>query len=327
GSLESVFAGKSEKEIAQMKLLAGTGLCLFFMIAEVIGGIVAHSLAVMTDAAHMLSDVAGFLVGIMSLYLTSRAANSKYSFGFHIAEVLGALVSVSIVWLMTAMLVFEATNRLVEPEVVDGKVMFWVSLLGLAMNFVLMQVLGHGHGGHGGHGHGEHGHGHAEHGHAEHGHAEHGHAEHGHAEHGHSTDSMALKAAMVHVIGDIVQSVGVCVAAALIWAFSDRWLDENGISYWYRIDPVCTYLFSILVIVTTYSTVKEAVHMLMAGRACTPSTPLCRTWHTPSLPPQDVIGVHDVHIWSLNSSKRNMWAHLVVGSGADNSAVLRAAEA
>jgi len=256
GSLESVFAGKSEKEIAQMKLLAGTGLCLFFMIAEVIGGIVAHSLAVMTDAAHMLSDVAGFLVGIMSLYLTSRAANSKYSFGFHIAEVLGALVSVSIVWLMTAMLVFEATNRLVEPEVVDGKVMFWVSLLGLAMNFVLMQVLGHGHGGHGGHGHGEHGHGHAEHGHAEHGHAEHGHAEHGHgehghghaehghaehghaehghaehghAEHGHSTDveaashghahrageehadtstateSMALKAAMVHVIGDIVQ--------------------------------------------------------------------------------------------------------------------------
>ena len=44
--------------------------------------------------------------------------------------------------------------------------------------------------------------------------------------------SIAIRAAMIHVIGDILQSVGVCIAAACIWAFSDRWLDHNGISYW-----------------------------------------------------------------------------------------------
>ena len=64
---------------------------------------------------------------------------------------------------------------------------------------------------------------------------------------------------MVHVIGDIVQSVGVCVAAALIWAFSDRWLDASGVSYWYRVDPVCTYLFSLLVLYSSYGTMSEAV--------------------------------------------------------------------
>jgi len=66
---------------------------------------------------------------------------------------------------------------------------------------------------------------------------------------------------MVHVIGDIVQSVGVCVAAALIWAFSDRWLDASGVSYWYRVDPV----FSLLVLYSSYGTMSEAVHLLMAG--------------------------------------------------------------
>ena len=70
---------------------------------------------------------------------------------------------------------------------------------------------------------------------------------------------------MVHVIGDIVQSVGVCVAATLIWAFSDRWLDASGVSYWYRVDPVCTYLFSLLVLYSSYGTMSEAVHLLMAG--------------------------------------------------------------
>ena len=115
---------------------------------------------------------------------------------------------------------------------------------------------------HGGHGHDEehgndccsgehgHGHGHDEHAHgcghdAEHAHG-HGHAhdvEHGHAddEHGEVDDddeaeadverNLAIRAAMAHVIGDILQSVGVCISAALIWGLHDRWLDENGISY------------------------------------------------------------------------------------------------
>ena len=136
---------------------------------------------------------ARFLVGVIALVLTSRDANAKYSFGFGRAEVLGALASISIVWAMTLMLVYEACWRLVFPvrhrpcgcalqtsafpahrgtwtsprapppspngrclsvqEVVDGRTMFVISLLGVGMNFVLMGVLGHDHGGHG-HSHG-----------------------------------------------------------------------------------------------------------------------------------------------------------------------------
>ena len=101
----------------------------------------------------MLSDVAGFLVGAIALVLTSRNANHRYSFGFGRAEVLGALLSLSIVWVMTLLLVVEAVKRLFFPEVVDGRAMFTISVIGLGMNFVLMGVLGHNHGHGGAHGH------------------------------------------------------------------------------------------------------------------------------------------------------------------------------
>ena len=122
------------------KLLVGVAMCATFMLTEIVGGLLASSLAIITDAAHMLSDVAGFLVGVLSLVLTARAANSNYTFGYHRAEVLGALVSIMIVWLMTGVLLWEAVRRLFVPEIVDGPLMFWVSFAGVIMNIVLMQV-------------------------------------------------------------------------------------------------------------------------------------------------------------------------------------------
>jgi len=245
--IDSDTSAERATAAAKRKLLIGAALCLLFMCAEIVGGYLAHSLAIMTDAAHMLSDVAGFLVGVLSLFLTNRAPTPKYSFGYHIAEVLGAMVSISIVWLMTGVLLYEATNRLFSPEPVDGRTMFVVSLVGVVMNVVLMAVLGHGeggHGGHGGHGHSHGGGGHGGGGHGgghggglapvravadghDHSHAPaagHGHG-HGHAEEGEGGEaghgpccgegegaggagsSLALRAAMLHVTGDACRSL------------------------------------------------------------------------------------------------------------------------
>jgi len=128
---------------------------------------------------------------------------------------------------------------------------------------------------------------------------------------------------MAHVLGDILQSLGVCLSAALIWAFNDRWLDANGISYWYRTDPICTFLFSILVLWSTVGTIREAVHVLMAGvpRGINPSAVLAQLRAIPN-----VLEVHDLHVWSLVGNKRNMWAHLTVTPGADSTPVLTAAQ-
>lgn len=99
-------------ELAKKKLMIGTSLCFTFMLIEIGGGIWAGSLAIIADAAHMLSDVAGFLVSVFALVLSTRTATSQYSFGYARAEILGAIFSIFVVWFMTALLLYEAVAHL-----------------------------------------------------------------------------------------------------------------------------------------------------------------------------------------------------------------------
>lgn len=78
------------------------------MIIEIIGGAIAHSMAIMTDAAHLLSDFSGFLISIFSIWIGTRPASSNMSYGYHRAEIIGALGSVILIWGLTIWLIWEA---------------------------------------------------------------------------------------------------------------------------------------------------------------------------------------------------------------------------
>lgn len=145
------------------------------MILEVIGGYWSGSIAIITDAAHMLSDVAGFLISYFAIYLGSRPANYHMSFGYHRAEILGALASVLLIWGLIIWLFVEAIHRIVDPEEIDGEIMLITASVGLVFNFIAIFTLHSCGGGHHHHGH-DHGH--------DHGHG-HGHS-HGKDEKGHS---------------------------------------------------------------------------------------------------------------------------------------------
>ena len=151
---------------ARSKLTKATAIVVVFMVAEVVGGIVSGSLAILTDAAHLMSDLVGFVVSLVALHLAKRKPTAVLSFGFKRAEVLGALLSVSIIWVLTGFLLIEAFSRArrilfplkgdepVEP--IKGDVMFLVACLGLLCNLVMLAVLGghgHSHALGGGHGH------------------------------------------------------------------------------------------------------------------------------------------------------------------------------
>ena len=92
-------------------------LCLLFMVGEVVGGVFAHSLAVLTDAAHMLSDVSAFAISLIAGYYALRKSNAAHTFGYHRAEVLGGAISVLIIWVVTGILVYEAILRVINPQV------------------------------------------------------------------------------------------------------------------------------------------------------------------------------------------------------------------
>jgi zinc transporter 2 len=78
------------------------------MIVEIIGGALAHSMAIMTDAAHLLSDFSGFLISIFSIWIGTRPASNNMSYGYHRAEIIGALGSVMLIWGLTLWLIWEA---------------------------------------------------------------------------------------------------------------------------------------------------------------------------------------------------------------------------
>jgi len=258
------------------------GFALFFMFVELIGGLIAGSLAIMTDAAHMLSDVSGFVVSILALHLSEQDATLEYSYGFQQAEIIGALFSIMIVWALTAVLVFEAVNRCVHLQEIHGEVMFIIAVIGVVVNMVLAKVLGHSH--------------------------SHGGDDHGHS-HG-SEEGAAVQAAIAHAIGDIVQSVGVAVAALCIWLKPfDLGVTEDGVSWWNYADPACTFLFSILVLYTTKAPMTRTISTLMA-KAPKSIDQTDLTEKLQRIP--NVTEVHDIHVWTMGSKAILCTAHVMV---------------
>ncbi|KAL3658034.1 hypothetical protein V7S43_017076 [Phytophthora oleae] len=309
---------------AQRKLQLACVCSLLFMCAEIVGGFLAGSLAIMTDAAHLLSDVAGFCISLFAIWVSTLPASNRLSFGFQRAEVIGAVTSVLVIWVLTGVLVYAAVERFMEclepnpKEHVNGKLMFIVACIGLFVNLILMQILGHGHshGGGGSHGHshgGSHGHAHGgsssseEEGHG-HSHGDHGHG-HSHGSHDlengeapkaskKKLENLNIQAAYIHALGDFIQSVGVCVAGGLIWYKPE----------WQIADPIATFVFSILVLGTTIGIVRDSIHVLMEG---TPDGIHADEIERGLRHCASVEAVHDLHIWSLSAGLPSLSVHLI----------------
>ena len=122
---------------ARRKLVIACVLCLLFMCAEAVGGYLANSLAIATDAAHLLTDLASFLISLFSLWLASRPASKKYNFGWHRAEVVGALTSVLMIWVITGILVYIAIQRLINKEYeINAPIMLITAGVGVLVNIM-----------------------------------------------------------------------------------------------------------------------------------------------------------------------------------------------
>eukprot|EP01054_Gregarina_sp_Poly1_P009946 Gregarina_sp_Poly_1__9945@NODE_656_length_6918_cov_257_889943_g498_i0_p2_GENE_NODE_656_length_6918_cov_257_889943_g498_i0NODE_656_length_6918_cov_257_889943_g498_i0_p2_ORF_typecomplete_len467_score38_93Cation_efflux/PF01545_21/4_3e62Herpes_LMP1/PF05297_11/0_0065DUF1980/PF09323_10/0_78NicO/PF03824_16/1_1DUF973/PF06157_11/1_3DUF973/PF06157_11/2_3e02DUF1129/PF06570_11/5_NODE_656_length_6918_cov_257_889943_g498_i052706670 len=138
---------------AQKKLLIAICLCSTFMVAELVAGFWAHSLAILTDAAHMLSDVCSFGISLFAIFVSVKPGTVKMSFGYARAEILGALVSILAIWALTIWLVAEAVNRILNPQKVNAPIMVYTAVFGIVTNITLATVLDHHHSHHHSHTH------------------------------------------------------------------------------------------------------------------------------------------------------------------------------
>lgn len=106
------------------------------MLGEAIGGILANSLAIASDAAHLLTDFASFMISLFSLWVASRPATKNMSFGYYRAEVIGALTSVLLIWVVTGILCYIAVERISTDFEIDSKIMLITAAVGVVVNIL-----------------------------------------------------------------------------------------------------------------------------------------------------------------------------------------------
>ncbi|KAJ8963095.1 hypothetical protein NQ318_018559 [Aromia moschata] len=264
------------------KLVLASILCSIFMIAEILGGYFAGSLAIMTDAAHLFSDLVGFMISILAIWVGRKPPTKRMTFGYHRAEVIGALLSVLTIWILGGVFCVLAINRIYNDDYeINADTMIIVATLGLIVNVILGIVL-------------------------------HGSCNHSHGQnHGHSAnENINVRAAAVHVLGDLLQSFGVLIAAIVI-----KFFPEAKIA-----DPICTLMFSIIVVVTTLKVGRDSLWYLIEGSPINSVKLITELGRLNS-----VKHVHNTHIWSLAPGKDAVAVHLAVDRYCDRDLLLKKA--
>jgi len=272
-------------KIARRKLIIASILCVIFMVAEIIGGYISNSLAIASDAAHLLTDFASFMISLFSLYMANRPKTKQMSFGWYRAEVIGALTSVLLIWVVTGVLVYIAVQRIMYKHFeIEASIMLITSGIGVVVNIIMGFSL--------------HSHGHS-----------HGGGDHSHK---HGKENINVRAAFIHVVGDFLQSAGVFVAALVIY-FKPEWV---------IVDPIMTFIFSIFVLITTFAIIKDAILVLMEALPKGIDFEAVMKILTNI---EGVKRVHNLRIWALSLDKIAMSAHVAISPGTNPQNVLMVA--
>jgi cobalt-zinc-cadmium efflux system protein len=123
------------------RLAAALALIVAFMAAEVAAAIVAHSLALLSDAAHMLTDAVAIGLALIALRLAERPPSGGFTYGLRRAEILSAHVNGVTLLLLGALIVYEAVRRLIDPPEVEGAIVVVVALVGIAVNLAAVRLI------------------------------------------------------------------------------------------------------------------------------------------------------------------------------------------
>jgi cobalt-zinc-cadmium efflux system protein len=231
-------------------------LTLAFVIIEAAAGIFANSLALLTDAAHNLTDVIALALTWFAVRLTAQPANAQKTYGYHRAGILVALLNSTTLVLISLGIFYEAYRRFLSPPEVQSDILIGVGLIAFVINLVTALLIHRG-----------------------------------------SEHDLNLRSAFVHLMGDVLSTVGAVIAGVLIFFTNAYWLD-----------PLVSVLIGFLILYNAWGILRDAVDILLEA------TP--RDVDVPSLVKdiagvEGVLGVHDIHVWSLTQNLRTMSAHIL----------------
>jgi len=251
------------------RLAAVLALTAVYAVAEVVGGLIANSLALLADAGHMLTDILALALALLAAWSARRPPDSSRTYGYQRIEILAALFNGAALIVIALFILVEAWDRLHAPPRVEYGLMAAVATGGLLVNLVGARLLvGRHHG-------------------------------------------LNVRAAYLHVLGDLLGSVAALVAAGAIAWFG-----------WARADAVASAVIGVIIVFSSVRLVLESVNVLLEGAPTHVSTTEVREClaRTPG-----VCEVHDLHLWSLGGVTPLLTAHLVVDHSVPADQVLRSA--
>jgi cobalt-zinc-cadmium efflux system protein len=240
-----------------------------FMVAEIVGGVLAGSLALLADAGHMLTDFASLSLAWFAFRLTRRPADWRRTYGFDRFAVLVAFVNGIALFAIAAWIGIEAWRRLANPIEVHGAPMLWIAVTGLAVNVIVFFIL-----------------------------------------RGADGDNLNIRAAALHVIGDLLGSVAAVVASIVILTTG-----------WMPIDPLLSLIVGLIVLRSAWHVVAESGHILLEGSPAGFDSRAIGDDLREALP--YVLDVHHVHAWSISQERPMVTLHACVTENTDATVAVR----
>jgi cobalt-zinc-cadmium efflux system protein len=250
-SLEGTMKTTNER-----KLIWSIAVTIVILIAEVIGGVVSNSLALLSDAGHVLTDVFALCISLVAQLIMHRPSNHRATYGYQRIGILAALINGATLVIISVFIFVESYQRFLAPPEIHSGIMLVVAAGGLLGNLVMVWILGGGH------------------------------------------KDLNVKSAWLHVLGDVLTSVGVIIAGLFIKFWG-----------WRLADPVASAIVGVIIIIGGFKVMKEALWIFLelspiGFHAEEISQAICGM--------EGVLGVHDVHVWSIGHGIPAFSAHVLI---------------
>lgn len=239
-----------------------------FMIVELVGGIITNSLALLSDAGHMLTDSLSLGFSLFAIIIGQKEANNIKTYGYRRIEIFAALLNGMTLIGIAIFIVIEAIRRISKPPEIASTGMLIVAVIGLLVNIVVALILNKG-----------------------------------------NDNNLNVKSAFLHVLGDILGSVGAISAALLILFFG-----------WNLADPIASMIVAVVISFSGIRVVRESFNIFMEAAPKDLPTIIIRE---KLLEIEEVEEVTDLHLWLITSDYPSITCHVVVGEDVDEQIVLR----
>jgi len=241
----------------QRRLLLALGVALVAMVAEGLGGWFSNSLALLSDAGHMLADAGAIGLSLFALRIGARPADAKRTYGYYRLEILAALFNGALLLVIAAGIAVEGYQRLLHPQPIQVQTVVVLACFGIALNAAGMWIT-----------------------------------------HGGEHSSMNLRSTFLHLAGDLLNSVGVLISAAIIHFTGQL-----------AADPIISFLIAGTIVWSAIRLCREAVDVLLEGApGHIPVSDVSFALERVS----GVTAVHDLHVWTITSGMVALSAHIVV---------------